>query len=138
MIADGLFERFPVDSVYAIHNFPSLETARFAVRAGSIMAAEDNFEITKVGTGKIEFKVDASGNAYLAGVLRIGFGTYFEAFMLAGLLCVAAALMVLFIGIVAWAWSGKRKARFDAAAQLPFDEDPLVPTNNTSKENSHG
>jgi len=47
-------------------------------------------------------------------------------------------LLVLFIGIVAWAWSGKRKARFDAAARLPFDEDPLVPTNNTSKENSHG
>jgi hippurate hydrolase len=51
MIADGLFERFPVDSVYAIHNFPSLETGRFAVRAGSIMAAEDNFEITVNGVG---------------------------------------------------------------------------------------
>jgi sugar phosphate permease len=36
--------------------------------------------------------------AYLAGVLRISFGTYFEAFMLAGILCVGAALMVLFIG----------------------------------------
>ena len=36
--------------------------------------------------------------AYLAGVMRIGFGTYFEAFILAGLLCIAAALMVLFIG----------------------------------------
>jgi cytochrome c oxidase cbb3-type subunit 4 len=47
-------------------------------------------------------------------------------------------LMVLFIGIVVWAWSGKRKARFDAAARLPFDEDQQVPTNNTSKENSHG
>jgi len=31
-------------------------------------------------------------------VFRIGFGTYFEAFILAGLLCIAAALMVLFIG----------------------------------------
>jgi len=51
MIADGLFERFPVDSIYAIHNFPSLETGKFAVRAGSIMAAEDNFEITVNGTG---------------------------------------------------------------------------------------
>ena len=47
-------------------------------------------------------------------------------------------LMVLFIGIVVWAWSGKNKARFDAAARLPFDEDQQVPTNNTSKENSHG
>lgn len=51
MIDDGLFERFPVDAVYAIHNFPSLETGKFAVRAGSIMAAEDNFEITVKGVG---------------------------------------------------------------------------------------
>ncbi len=51
MLADGLFERFPVDGVYAIHNFPSLETGHFAVRAGSIMAAEDNFEIVIDGTG---------------------------------------------------------------------------------------
>jgi hippurate hydrolase len=51
MIEDGLFERFPVDSVYAIHNFPSLATGQFAVRAGSIMAAEDNFEITINGVG---------------------------------------------------------------------------------------
>ena len=51
MLEDGLFERFPVDAVYAIHNFPSLETGRFAVRAGSIMAAEDNFEITVNGVG---------------------------------------------------------------------------------------
>jgi hippurate hydrolase len=51
MIDDGLFERFPVDSVYAIHNFPSLATGKFAVRAGSIMAAEDNFEITIEGVG---------------------------------------------------------------------------------------
>jgi sugar phosphate permease len=36
--------------------------------------------------------------AYLGGVLRIDFGTYLQAFMLSGLLCVAAALMVLFIG----------------------------------------
>ncbi|MDH3858147.1 MAG: amidohydrolase, partial [Gammaproteobacteria bacterium] len=51
MIEDGLFDRFPVDSVYAIHNFPSLATGKFAVRAGSIMAAEDNFEITVNGMG---------------------------------------------------------------------------------------
>jgi len=51
MIADGLFDRFPVDAVFAIHNFPSLETGKFAVRAGSIMAAEDNFEITINGVG---------------------------------------------------------------------------------------
>ena len=51
MIADGLFDRFPVDAVYAIHNFPSIETGKFSIRAGSIMAAEDNFEITINGVG---------------------------------------------------------------------------------------
>jgi sugar phosphate permease len=43
-------------------------------------------------------QIGGASVAYLAGVLRIGFGTYFEAFILAGILCVAAALMVLFIG----------------------------------------
>ena len=38
---------------------------RFQAATGN----QDNFEITKVGTGKIEFKVDADGNAYLAGLL---------------------------------------------------------------------
>ncbi len=51
MIEDGLFARFPVQDVYAIHNFPSLKTGHFAVRAGSIMAAEDNFKITIHGVG---------------------------------------------------------------------------------------
>jgi len=36
--------------------------------------------------------------AYLAGVLRIAFGTYLEAFMLSGMLLIAAAVMVLFVG----------------------------------------
>jgi len=33
-------------------------------------------------------------------------------------------IMVTFLGIVAWAWSGKRKSSFDEAARLPFDEYP--------------
>lgn len=32
-------------------------------------------------------------------------------------------LLVVFIGIVAWAWSGRRKQAFDAAALLPFDDE---------------
>jgi sugar phosphate permease len=43
-------------------------------------------------------QLGGAGAAYLGGVLRISFGTYLEAFMLSGLLCVGAALMVLFIG----------------------------------------
>lgn len=51
MIEDGLFERFPVQAVYALHNMPSLPAGHFAVRPGPIMAAEDNFEITIHGKG---------------------------------------------------------------------------------------
>lgn len=47
-------------------------------------------------------------------------------------------VLVLFVGIVVWAWSGKRKQRFDEAANIPFDEDDTLPVDSTSKENSHG
>jgi cytochrome c oxidase cbb3-type subunit 4 len=46
-------------------------------------------------------------------------------------------VLVLFVGIVIWAWSSKRKQAFDEAANIPFNEDDK-PTENTSKENSHG
>ncbi len=44
-------------------------------------------------------QIGGASAAYLGGVFRIAFGTYFQAFMLAGLLLIAAALMVLFIGV---------------------------------------
>ena len=43
-------------------------------------------------------QVGSASAAYLAGVLRIEFGTYLEAFILSGILLLAAALMVLFVG----------------------------------------
>ena len=46
--------------------------------------------------------------------------------------------MVVFIGIVIWAWSGKRKQRFDDAANIPFNEDRQPQTDSDTKENSHG
>ena len=46
-------------------------------------------------------------------------------------------VMVVLIGIVLWAWSGKRKQDFDEAANIPFREDDM-PAEQTSKENSHG
>ena len=51
MIADGLFERFPVQDVYAIHNFPSVPLNHFITKPGPIMASEDNFEIVIEGVG---------------------------------------------------------------------------------------
>lgn len=36
-----------------------------------------------------------------------------------------ALLLVIFIGIVVWAWSGKRKSAFDEAARIPLEDDEL-------------
>ncbi len=51
MIEDGLFERFPVAGVFGMHNMPRLPVGRIAARAGPVLAAADEFEITVTGTG---------------------------------------------------------------------------------------
>ncbi len=51
MIADKLFERFPVDEIYGVHNIPGLRAGVIATRAGGIMASEDNFVIRINGRG---------------------------------------------------------------------------------------
>ncbi|HVR30883.1 MAG TPA: M20 aminoacylase family protein [Thermoanaerobaculia bacterium] len=51
MIAEGLFERFPVERVYGLHNFPGLPEGAFAMRVGPLFAAFDKFEIIVRGRG---------------------------------------------------------------------------------------
>ncbi|SAL04300.1 amidohydrolase [Caballeronia calidae] len=51
MMADGLFERFPVDAIFGAHNMPGMKAGTFATRPGGIMASEDNFVITIRGRG---------------------------------------------------------------------------------------
>jgi hippurate hydrolase len=51
MIDDGLFERFPCDAVYAMHNWPGLPPGTIAVRPGPMMAAADRITITVEGRG---------------------------------------------------------------------------------------
>jgi hippurate hydrolase len=51
MIADGLFERFPCDRVFALHNAPGLPIGHFAVRHGCILASSDRATITLTGRG---------------------------------------------------------------------------------------
>ena len=51
MIEDGLFDRFPVDAVYAMHNWPSLPAGTIGVSPGPMMAAADRIEITINGKG---------------------------------------------------------------------------------------
>ncbi|MGN4076729.1 M20 aminoacylase family protein [Burkholderia gladioli] len=51
MMADGLFERFPVEAIFGAHNMPGMPAGSFATRAGGIMASEDNFVIEIRGRG---------------------------------------------------------------------------------------
>ncbi|MER8502422.1 MULTISPECIES: amidohydrolase [unclassified Mesorhizobium] len=51
MIEDGLFKRFPVEAVYAVHNWPGVRLGTVAARAGAQMAAVDNFELIFEGLG---------------------------------------------------------------------------------------
>jgi amidohydrolase len=49
MIDDGLFEQFPADCVFGMHNYPDIPLGHFAVKAGAMMASFDCFEITVTG-----------------------------------------------------------------------------------------
>jgi len=51
MIKDRLFERFPVDAVFGMHNMPGLEQGKLYFRNGETMAAVDNWEIELAGKG---------------------------------------------------------------------------------------
>ncbi len=51
MIEEGLFERFPMQAIYALHNWPSLPAGQVAVRSGAIMAATDRLDIRVRGKG---------------------------------------------------------------------------------------
>ena len=49
MIDDGLFEQFPADCVFGMHNFPDIPPGHFAIKSGAMMASFDCFEITITG-----------------------------------------------------------------------------------------
>jgi len=51
MVEEGLFDLFPSDAVYGMHNLPSLPRGQFAIRTGVITAFLDTFEITVTGKG---------------------------------------------------------------------------------------
>lgn len=51
MIAEGLFERFPMDAVFGLHNWPGLPVGVLAARSGPVMAGTSSFEITVQGQG---------------------------------------------------------------------------------------
>ena len=51
MVEEGLFDRFPAEEVYGLHNWPSLPSGTFGMCEGPCMAAADTFEIELDGRG---------------------------------------------------------------------------------------
>ena len=51
MMDDGLFERFPCDAVFAMHNMPGIAQGHFVLREGAAMASSDYATVTLTGTG---------------------------------------------------------------------------------------
>jgi hippurate hydrolase len=51
MIDDGLFEQFPMEAVYGMHNWPGMEAGSFGVVAGPMMASSNEFRVVVKGKG---------------------------------------------------------------------------------------
>lgn len=51
MIEEGLFERFAMDAIFGVHNWPGLPAGTFGVRTGPVFASSNEFEITIRGKG---------------------------------------------------------------------------------------
>src|SRR5258708_13446829 len=51
MVQDGLMDRFRIEEVYGMHNYPGLPVGQFALRPGPLMAAADRITIEIEGRG---------------------------------------------------------------------------------------
>ncbi|MBS7542786.1 M20 aminoacylase family protein [Ancylobacter oerskovii] len=67
MVEEGLFDRFPCDAVFALHNDPGLPFGTFAFRDGPIMAAVDECRITVHGVGGHGAEPQSTADPVVAG-----------------------------------------------------------------------
>jgi hippurate hydrolase len=67
MIKEGLFDLFPADQVYGMHNMPGIPAGTFAMRKGPTMAAFDRFRITVKGVGAHGAKPDQGKDPVVIG-----------------------------------------------------------------------
>jgi amidohydrolase len=76
MIKDGLFEKFPVEAVFGMHNWPGSAAGTFAASAGPVMASSNEFKITVRGKGgHAAMPHNAIDPVVVASQLVLGFQT---------------------------------------------------------------
>jgi amidohydrolase len=73
MVEEGLFERFPMDMVFGLHNWPGMAAGSFGVTEGPVMAGTDRFEIEITGAWRPR-RDAASGGGRGAGRQCAGAG----------------------------------------------------------------
>ncbi len=66
MLADGVLERFPMERVFALHNWPGLEAGAIAVHRGPVMSEPGRFKITLEGTAGHAAKPDLTRDPIVA------------------------------------------------------------------------
>ena len=71
MLEDGLFERFPCDSIFGMHNRPNLPIGQFNVRAGPMMAGGAFFDIDITGVGTHGARPEAGVDPLIVGVQMV-------------------------------------------------------------------
>lgn len=71
MVEEGLFERFPMDMVFGLHNWPGLPAGSFVVTDGPVMAGADRFEITVTGRGGHAAMPHQATDTVLAGAALV-------------------------------------------------------------------
>jgi amidohydrolase len=71
MVEQGLFERFPMDMVFGLHNWPGLPAGSFVVTDGPVMAGADRFEITITGRGGHAAMPHQATDTVLAGAALV-------------------------------------------------------------------
>ena len=73
MLADGLFERFPCDAVYGVHNMPGIPVGHVAARTGPFMAGSGRWRVRFKGTGG-----HGGNSAHLASDITVALATYIQ------------------------------------------------------------
>jgi hippurate hydrolase len=71
MVQEGLFERFPCDAVFALHNYPIGRTGGFAVNPGALMASSNTWRVVMHGKGT-HASVPHTGVDPVAAVIDLG------------------------------------------------------------------
>jgi hippurate hydrolase len=71
IVEEGLFERFPMQRVFGLHNWPGLPAGSFAIMAGPVMAGTDRFEITITGRGGHAAMPHQARDTVLAGAALV-------------------------------------------------------------------